>query len=218
MQKTIGITLGCLLLSLLPLDAVHAARVALPRTGQTTCYSTATNAAIDCVGTIGEDGNMLKGVAWPTPRFTDNLVNGVSNGTVTDNLTGLIWLKNANCSATLGGVVNTGIGLTWANALTWTNNLVGNNTACNLNDGSTAGQWRLPSVNELESLVDISTSNPALPAGHLFGTSVQSPYYWSGSTYSSNTTVAWTVSMYDGNVSNVSKTYNLYVWPVRAGQ
>ena len=33
-----------------------------------------------------------KGVAWPNPRFTDN-----GNGTVTDNLTGLIWLKNANC-------------------------------------------------------------------------------------------------------------------------
>jgi hypothetical protein len=33
------------------------------------------------------------GVAWPNPRFTDN-----SDGTVTDNLTGLIWLKNANCT------------------------------------------------------------------------------------------------------------------------
>ena len=36
-----------------------------------------------------------KGVAWPNPRFTDN-----GNGTVTDNLTGLIWLKNANCFGT----------------------------------------------------------------------------------------------------------------------
>ena len=31
-------------------------------------------------------------MAWPNPRFTDN-----SDGTVTDNLTGLIWLKDANC-------------------------------------------------------------------------------------------------------------------------
>ena len=30
------------------------------------------------------------GVPWPNPRFTDN-----GDGTVTDNLTGLIWLKNA---------------------------------------------------------------------------------------------------------------------------
>ncbi|MGA9347827.1 MAG: hypothetical protein WBW48_03355 [Anaerolineae bacterium] len=38
-------------------------------------------------GVTGEDGELLKGVTWPSPRFTDN-----GNGTVTDNLTGLIWL------------------------------------------------------------------------------------------------------------------------------
>ena len=218
MQKSIAITICCLLLSLLTFDAAHAARVALPRTGQTTCYDTATNAATACTNTVGQDGAKLKGVAWPTPRFTDNLVNGVSNGTVTDNLTGLIWLKNANCSSTLGGVANSGIGLTWANALTWSNNLVGNNTACGLNDGSTAGQWRLPSSNELESLVDLSKYSPALPTGHPFS-NVQSNYYWSSSTYSSYTTDAWYVYMYDGYVDFNGKTgYYRYVWPVRAGQ
>jgi hypothetical protein len=40
-----------------------------------------------------DDGDLKKGVAWPTPRFTKN-----NNDTVTDNLTGLIWLKNANCA------------------------------------------------------------------------------------------------------------------------
>lgn len=50
------------------------------KTGQTTSYGTR------------DDGALQKGVAWPNPRFTDN-----ANGTVTDNLTGLIWLKNANC-------------------------------------------------------------------------------------------------------------------------
>ncbi|MCW9078616.1 MAG: hypothetical protein OQK74_05525, partial [Gammaproteobacteria bacterium] len=30
----------------------------------------------------GDDGDLEKGVAWPSPRFTDNL-----DGTVTDNLT-----------------------------------------------------------------------------------------------------------------------------------
>ena len=53
------------------------------KTGQTTSYAT------------GDDGDLEKGVAWPNPRFTDN-----SDGTVTDNLTGLIWLKNANCFGT----------------------------------------------------------------------------------------------------------------------
>ena len=40
----------------------------------------------------GDDGDLEKGITWPNPRFTDNGV-----GTVTDNLTGLIWLKDANC-------------------------------------------------------------------------------------------------------------------------
>ena len=38
----------------------------------------------------GDDGDLQTGVAWPNPRFKDNL-----NGTITDNLTGLIWLKDA---------------------------------------------------------------------------------------------------------------------------
>ena len=51
----------------------------VPQTGQTDYYA------------AGDDGALQKGVPWPTPRFTDN-----GNGTVTDNLTHLIWLKNAN--------------------------------------------------------------------------------------------------------------------------
>ncbi len=48
--------------------------IELPRTGQTDRHAT------------GDDGDLEKGVAWPTPRFMDN-----GNGTITDNLTGLMW-------------------------------------------------------------------------------------------------------------------------------
>ena len=44
------------------------------KTGQTSCYS-----VIDCEGT-GQDGETQAGVAWPSPRFTDN-----GDSTVTDN-------------------------------------------------------------------------------------------------------------------------------------
>src|SRR5215510_3311675 len=60
-----------------------AAPAPVPKTGQTTLFAT------------GDDGDLEKGVASPTPRFTDN-----NNGTITDNLTGLIWLKNADCPGT----------------------------------------------------------------------------------------------------------------------
>lgn len=62
------------------------------RTGQTGCWN-ASGSPIGCAGT-GQDGAFVKGVS-ASPRFTDN-----ANGTVRDNLTGLIWLKNANCFGT----------------------------------------------------------------------------------------------------------------------
>lgn len=64
----------------------QAGTVDLPQTGQKTCYDTSGN-VIPCTGT-GQDGEIQAGVPWPSPRFTDN-----GNGTVTDKLTGLMWLK-----------------------------------------------------------------------------------------------------------------------------
>ena len=175
------------------------------KTGQTTCYAD-NGTIIDCAGT-GQDGDHQAGVEWPNPRFTDN-----GDGTVTDNLTGLIWLKNANCFGTR----------TWGNALSDCNNL--DNGTCELTDGSQAGDWRLPNVKELQSLIDYEYYNPALPntdatdkwtQGEPF-TNVQSNYYWSGTSYAYNPTSAWNVSMYIGSVNLNSKTYYSYVWPVRS--
>jgi len=198
MQKITRISHITLLISSLLLNSAFAATITLPRTGQTTCYNEA-GTAIACTGT-GQDGNKLKGAAWPTPRFTDN-----SNGTVTDNLSGLIWLKNANCFGTQ----------IWSAALTSATTLAGG--ACGLTDGSTAGQWRLPNITELESLVDSERNSPALPAGHPFP-SVQASYYWSSSTYAVYPDSAWVVSMNDGFVDFGDKIFICYVWPVRAGQ
>lgn len=162
--------------------------VQLPKTGQTTSYA------------AGDDGALQKGVAWPNPRFTDN-----ANGTVTDNLTGLIWLKNANCFGFK----------TWADALTAANVLASG--ACGLTDGSTTGQWRLPNRKELQSIVDRSKYNPALQAGHPF-TGVQSNMYWSSSSDVGSIGFAWYVYMFDGYVGSYYKTSSYYVWPVRAVQ
>lgn len=150
-------------------DASNATRV--PKTGHTGCWSEG-GGSIDCADT-GQDGEYQLGVlpavtpttgvygsytvyGWTGIRFTDNL-----DGTVTDNLTGLIWLKNANCD----GLKR------WGEALSNCNGL--ENGDCDLSDGSSAGDWRLPNINELHSLVDPTQSNPALPDGHPF-TGVQS--------------------------------------------
>jgi len=87
-------------------------------------------------------------VAWPTPRFTDN-----NNGTVTDNLTGLIWTKNSQVKDER----------TWEQALSDANGLAAG--AAGLLDASKAGDWGLPNIREFLSLVNYSRS-PALPEGH----------------------------------------------------
>lgn len=203
----------------LPLTS-NSATIQLPKTGQTNCYS-AVGVIIDCAGT-GQDGEKQEGVSWPTPRFTD-----IKNGTVTDNMTGLIWLKDANCSETAGGITRVGGLLNWPSALTWSNSLA--NGKCGLSDNSVAGDWRLPNINELRSLVDYSRHDPDLPSGHPFS-NVQSNWYWSSTSNPVYTSGAFNVGISRGSIHVTRKLYNasgssrvgdknrdaLGVWPVRS--
>lgn len=190
----------CLVVPLVALPlVVNAAAVRLPKTGQSICYDTA-GTAVSCTGT-GQDGEKQTGVAWPATRFVDN-----ADGTVTDNLTGLVWLKNAGCSE----------GVTWAQALTAANGL--QSGQCGLSDNSVAGQWRLPNIVELQSLIDLSrtsSTTASLPAGHPF-TDIEASY-WSSTTHGLYLANAW-VNMYEGSVRSAPKTGLFYVWPVRNGQ
>lgn len=145
----------------------------LPRTGQAVSYAS------------GDDKATQAGVSWPGTRFVDN-----ANGTVTDNLSGLVWLKNAACFAPSD----------WSSALTAANQLA--NGACGLTDGSSAGQWRMPNANELESLVDVSQFNPAVTAGSPFTNINLSKAYWSSTTYTALTSNAMAIRFSDGRWIN----------------
>jgi len=132
--------------------ATGGAYAPVPKTGQTGCWDVS-GALIGCAGT-GQDGEYQMGIAWPSPRFTDNL-----DGTVTDNLTGLIWLKDADCP---NGDRGWSDSLIFANSLFdgWDGGFGGGD--CGLSDGSVAGDWRLPNVRELSSLIDFSEVDPGL--------------------------------------------------------
>jgi hypothetical protein len=153
----------------------------------------------------GDDGALRTGTAWPGTRFTDN-----QDGTVTDHLTGLIWLKNAGCFNPTN----------WDGAFTDVNTL--SSGQCGLADASTAGTWRLPNLHELESLVDVSASNPALTAGNPF-VNVSGGLYWTATPYYGGilgSFEAWVIRLSDGSyvndeVSNVMATSNNAVWAVK---
>lgn len=170
---------------------------AVRQTGQRTSYGNR------------DDGQLQTGVALSKPRFTDN-----RDGTVTDNLTGLIWLKKANNGK-----------MAWANALAFANKLKSGESG--LTDGSKAGDWRLPNRFELESLLDLQYFEPVLSNSAGTGqwtegdpfTAVQSNMYWSSSTILTNPANAWSINMQGSGVYyTTSKAGNYYVWPVRGGQ
>ena len=166
---------------------------------------------------FGSDGDLQKGVVWPVPRFTDNGIGNdnffISNGTVTDNLTGLIWLKNANCFGAK----------TWSQALSEVTSLA--NGSCGLSDGSTVGQWRLPNVREMQSLIHYGFSNPALSNTQGTGkwtegapfVGLLSDYYWLSTTFANAPNEAWYVILGSGIMSTGTQGLTLNVWAVRGG-
>ena len=150
-------------------------RIQLPRTGQTASWA------------AGDDGGSQLGVAWPANRFTDN-----QDGTVTDHLTGLVWLQDAGFTPPAD----------WNGALAAVQQLASGQAG--LADGSRAGDWRLPNLNELESLIDVSRSGPALPAGAPF-TGVAQGNYWTSTPYyggKGGSSQAWAIRMSDGRWIN----------------
>ena len=206
------------------------------RTGQTDCY-TSGNEPVACDAPEndlpGQDGQVGQGVIWPNPRFTDN-----GDGTVTDNLTGLTWLKDAAFSVTTLSIwtpeSNAGLPearqgqITWHEALTYIGKL--NSGDFNgVGDGNGGYEdWRLPNIRELGTLIHYGATNPAVPdtAGNgdwsegMPFLGVKSYPYWSSTTgYRQGLNDdAWIVDFSDGDVkfSTKDNVWMLsYVWPVR---
>ena len=119
---------------------------------------------------------------------------------VLDKKTGLTWARNANIAAGTK---------TWLEAMEFCQELV---------IGNRKG-WRLPTIEELSTLLLLHGTGQALPEGHPFET-VQGygGAYWSSTTYEGDSSRAWVVrpsgyasAYYD------HKMFDSYVWPVRSG-
>jgi quinol monooxygenase YgiN len=168
------------------------------QTGQENAWNTEGELLSSETGT-GQDGEMQAGIPLPTSsqRFDDR-----KNGTVRDQLTGLVWLKNADAFSFK----------TWSHALECCRTL--EQGKYGLADGSVAGDWRLPNIREIESLVDYGRAGPCLPDDHPFD-NVRPSSYWTSTTVAAGPTEAMFIILGVGPSIFENKEHWFYVWPVR---
>jgi len=120
---------------------------------------------------------------------------------VTDNATGLMWVSNGNSAG-----CNNGGTKIWTDAIDFAEGL----TFAGHSD------WRLPNINELVTIVNRGTYNPAIYTTYFSNT--QFSNYWSSTTYAVNTDSVWVVYFGNGYLNLFGKSSGVYVRPVRGGQ
>lgn len=185
-------------------------------------------------------GDAVVALQTADPSCADDSGNtyvNCGNGTVTDNRTGLVWLRNADC---YGGH------LTWHQAVEIVANLsdvpatsAAAGDDCGLSDGSSAGEWRLPSISEWTAMVADGQDLDCDPVitndqgDGCWGTPLecfvqdrncsfqeaQSESYWSStSNQFLPSTSAWRAHLAFGFISATFKDESYHFWPVRGGQ
>jgi len=159
-------------------------------TGQLHCYNEQ-GARISCAGS-GQDAELRIGAPWPDPRFS------VNDQTVVDQLTGLVWTRDANPGQ---------FPCTWEEAFSQIREL---------NQEKFGGHtdWRLPNRRELRSLMDYQQKKPPLPDAHPFF-NIFLYWYWTSTTAAIHPAYAWAVHLEGARMFYNKKNQEAMFWPVR---
>lgn len=116
---------------------------------------------------------------------------------VLDNETGLVWERYPDPAARMP----------WVNAFRY----------CNTKNVGDRKGWRLPTLPELQSLIDPSQRDPALPFGHPF-INVTLNAFRTATSSNEGSNLAWVVRLNEGFVDTALRSLDLWVWCVRGGQ
>lgn len=162
-------------------------------TGQSTSYH------------AGDDGDLKLGA----PRRYQDL--GL---TILDLDTGLEWEKKCwGCAGNHG-----------PNGYDWNSQIWTWLAAVNAENGGAGfaghNDWRIPNINELQTLADYGAYAPATDAAFNYfpDNFTGQSFYWSSTSFTADSSKAWTVNFLDGSVSVYVKSVGLYVRAVRGGQ
>ncbi len=126
---------------------------------------------------------------------------------VLDKKTGLIWQRCALGQYWVNGRCKGG-----AKEYTFTE---AGKVAKSANDAG-FNDWRVPTITELASIVDLACYNPAINIAIFPDTN--STWYWSSSPYVDNPSNAWVINFKYGNDSHDERKNGYPVRLVRAGQ
>lgn len=165
-------------------------------------------------GPQGPAGGLADGPCYSdADRFQD-----CDNGTMTDTGSGLIWLQDANCFGSLS----------WLEAQHAVAALA--DGQCSLADGSVAGDWRMPTPEEWETLVsparDLYCKGTKLTdteGSHCYDDAGDTgqPFdnvggaYWASTTFTGAPAEAWQMDLTTSYYQIRNKTGTYGVWPVR---
>lgn len=159
----------------------------IPKTGQINSH----------VVSLGDDGDLEKGIVWPNLRFHTN-----SSGAIIDNMTSLMWLPSPGSTQR-----------TWTNSINFIENTLNPDTL-----GSNLGynDWKLPNSNELMTLINYGQSNLSSWLNSQGFTVSGSVSYWTSTTgYISPSTNAFLVNFTDQSLSIYIKGASYNILPVR---
>lgn len=139
--------------------------------------------------------------ATPVGRFVNN-----GNGTITDTVTRLTWKR---CSEGLSGnncESGSATAYTWADALS--------SAAASTFAGNK--EWRLPTIQELDSIIEYKCTMPAVNADIFPATRISN--YWSATPFAGYPGGSWNINFNDGSHESCSKNWSLFVRLVSGGR
>lgn len=179
----------------------------IPDTGVTNCYDNQGNQIV-----CPQPGEQFYGQDAHYGPGTIPFVNN-GNGSVTEVNTGLIWEVKGAADGTVDySNPNDADNIyTWENAQSFVDDL-------NARNHAGRSDWRLPTAEELGTILDLSKDQPGPIIDTNFFVNCKAGSYWTADAYAADFNKAWVIDFSSAGDDFLDKSNSFYVRAVRGGQ